>query len=654
MLIIDIRHDATQVSVGSYFADSVYLILFILAGRSLEAYAKTRTGDAITGLGALRPSTAILLDQPSITDSTLTASLGNTGKVFESASVDTSTITRTAGRLDEELSVRVEHLDIGDTIRIPAGSLPPADGLVVSGETTFDESALTGESMPVRKTVNDEIHTGTTNIGGGIIMRVTRLGENTMLDRIISAVSDATARKAPIEKLAEQLTAVFVPAVVYLTLIVLIVWLSLTLSGVISPGDSGSHGQGGRMGSNGEKVFWAIEFAIATLVVACPCGIGLAVPCATAVGNGIAAQLGVIAAGGGEAFVKATQVSTIVFDKTGTLTLGQMSVTKEQWAKGRFASEAERGFVMRAIRQIELQSTHPLAQAIATFFSSSSADAAGPKVDIKVVKSTEIAGQGILASIESRREGRKAWFAIGNAALMLDQGIKLEPTHLSSLEEWSNAGQSVVFIASKFGSEDAESSIVCVLGVSDTPRPSTASSLADLRKRGIRCVMLSGDHGRTVRAIGRQLAFEPQDIHGDTTPQGKAAFIAQLQSQDRPVLASRLISSGLLSLFRTPRNRSQKEVVMFIGGKSKVLLIISKLRTLRSYTAFHQRPGSQLTPLQMASTTPWRYPPQTSRSVWDTAHRSFSPLPTLSSSLPTSKSSPVYSTWHPESLSVKS
>ena len=181
---------------------------------------------------------------------------------------------------DKVIQVSVDALELGDTILIQPGSIPPADGSIISGQTTVDESSLTGESLPVAKGPGDMLVCGTTNLTSAVMLRVEKLGDATVLEKIVRAVADAQGRKAPIERLADQISGVFVPIIVWLALIILAIWLGVSLGHVI-PDDYVPMGQGG----TGDRVFFAFEFMIAVLVVACPCGIGLAAPTAQAVGG---------------------------------------------------------------------------------------------------------------------------------------------------------------------------------------------------------------------------------------------------------------------------------------------------------------------------------------------------------------------------------
>ena len=539
MLIIDVTSPGLS-SVGSYFDSCVFLIMFILLGRVLEAYAKSRTTDAVSLLGQLRPETALLVENSKelglhmVTSSTSSEEPGSS-----------STSTR---------SVPVEHLEKGDLILVPPGSLPPTDGVIVSGQTTFDESSLTGESKPIKKGPGDDVFTGTTNLSGAVTVSITTTSGETMLEKIMRAVSDASGHKAPIEKLAERLTGVFVPTIIYLALAVLAIWIILAGTGVLA----GEHD-----GKGGGTYFFAIEFAIATLVVACPCGIGLAVPCANAVGTGLVAKEGVLAATGGEAFLGATQVDVVVLDKTGTLTEGKSSVTDTRWFGSEYVGEKGEEVVGSIVQEVENGSTHPLARGIVTYLeqfgiSSRQAD---------VLDTQEVAGRGLRskASVNDRAFG----VLVGNVALMTDNGIELSTEQKETIKGWSAEAKSVVLVALRPESApEMPYHLVSAYALSDPPRQTTPAALSVLRKLGLEVKMLSGDNVATAQAVGKMVGIEAKDVIAGVGPEGKADVIRSLQAETAsagsPWLRGKL--AGLPFAKRMGASRANKpKRVMFVG-----------------------------------------------------------------------------------------
>lgn len=570
MLIIDVTSSPSMESVGSYFDSCVFLIMFILLGRVLEAYAKSRTTDAVSLLGQLRPETALLVDdtvyEPELTlvaSSSPDDSLKATTSIEKHSEGDAQPVI---GKQSTR-NVPVEHLEKGDVILIPPGSLPPTDGVVVSGHTAFDESSLTGESRPIKKGPGDEVFTGTTNLSGAITIRITTTAGETMLEKIMRAVSEASGHKAPIEKLAETLTGVFVPTIVYLAIVILVIWLSLAGANVLT-----GHGDG----KGGGEYFFAIEFAIATLVVACPCGIGLAVPCANAVGTGLVAKAGVLATTGGEAFLGATQISIVVLDKTGTLTIGKSTVTDQRhWPVPSGSGGGDTGSALSPVhmdamvREVERGSTHPLAQGIVAQLDQKLSASSHGTVEVKSTE--EVAGRGVVSTVEV--DGESTDILIGNAALLSDHGVVLDPQQEQVINAWSEDAKSVVLVAIRPSHLSLHPTnpfrMVSAYGLSDPPRESTSPALAALRGMGMQVKMLSGDNRATAIAVGKTIGISPEDVIADVSPQGKADIVRSLQSAGSPFPpppSSRL--STWLSHLPLPRVRTKAVYprrVMFVG-----------------------------------------------------------------------------------------
>ncbi|WVQ96615.1 hypothetical protein IAU59_003720 [Kwoniella sp. CBS 9459] len=602
MLILDIKASPDSESIGTYFDSGVFIIMFILLGRTLEAYAKSRTTDAVSLLGTLRPDTALLVEEEVAVALEREVSQERDEEAEElhgrhseetattsEAEVLAKTVSHTPTAPTVPMpgesapsvtrSVPLDHLEIGDILLIPPGSLPPTDGILVTGHTTFDESSLTGESHPATKVAGDEIFTGTVNLTSAITLRVTHLAEDTMLEKIIRAVSDASSRKAPLELIAEKLTGIFVPIIVYFALFVLAIWLALSLTGTVDSEDQA-----------GGRVFFALEFAIACLVVACPCGIGLAVPCANAVGNGVAAKVGILASGGGEAFLAATKITKVVFDKTGTLTVGKSVVTDEEWLvpKQGSAKKAEE-MIRRCIEEVERGSTHPLAVGLVEHLERANAanteadDSMSRTLTVQVLETQEIAGRGLKATLEvtitdNERLSRRTDVIIGNVAHMTDHSVELDTAHHDLVDKWSSEAKSVVLVATRptptptptktsevgAGSSSTLStrgttadsqnqnqygqtpySISAMFSLSDPPRPTSASLIAKLRQRGISVSMLSGDNESTARAVGAMVGLGEDEVKGGVGPEGKAEVIRSMQA--------------------AIKGKEGREMVMFVG-----------------------------------------------------------------------------------------
>ncbi|OCL03271.1 hypothetical protein AOQ84DRAFT_249348, partial [Glonium stellatum] len=372
--IAELARAATRQSSGdltdSYFDSVVFLTMFILIGRFLEAYSKAKTGDAVTSLGKLRPDQAILIDSNK--------------------------------QGDQKISV--DLLEIGDVVRVPHGTSPPFDGVVLEGTASFDESSLTGESRPVSKASGDTVYSGTINKGGPITVRITTVSGTSMLDQIINVVREGQTRRAPVERAADVITSHFVPFVVFVAIVTWLVWLGLGMSGTL-PSDW-------RDSSSGAWPLWSLRFAIAVFVVACPCGIGLAAPTALFVGGGLAAKHGILVKGGGEAFQEASALDCIVFDKTGTLTQGgDPAVAEHEVLEGHDAPA-----ILDMVRRLEESSSHPVARAIVSFCLSQPQPQPGQQS--ATTDMDEVPGKGLKGSFAGSSS-----LIIGNEAFMADHAV---------------------------------------------------------------------------------------------------------------------------------------------------------------------------------------------------------------------------------------
>ena len=413
--------------------------------------------------------------------------------------------------------IHIDEIELGDLILIPPGSNPPADGEIVDGSTTVDESSLTGESVPVPKSLGDKLFTGTMNITSAVTVRVTKLGNETALQQIVRAVGESLNRKAPIEELADRITAVFVPIVVYLTLVVLAIWLAVSLTPGTIPLDwfPNSHPQ------TADRVFFAFQFAIALLAIACPCGIGLAAPAAQAVGASMAVKAGILAQGGGTAFQLATQVDTVVFDKTGTLTKGSPEVVMAEILR-------DDSWILEAVRLIEEGSTHPLAAALVKYANSKVVESHS---QLKILEMEEVAGRGTKGRLMA--ESHTMSFRLGSEAFMEDAIL---PTSYDSAtaQDWKQRGNSVVILSlSRPESTSAveQLSIAARFAISDPPRDEATRVIASLKRSGKSVWMLSGDNITTARAVGHELGIGPSNIKAGVLPQEKSAFIQELKEQ---------------------------------------------------------------------------------------------------------------------------
>ncbi|KKY26166.1 putative copper-transporting p-type atpase [Diplodia seriata] len=460
-----------------YFDSVVFLTMFLLFGRFLEAYSKTKTGDAVTALGSLRPNEAVLVDTVQMRDQ----------------------------------KVSVDLLEVGDVVRVQHGSTPPFDGTVMDASAKFDESSLTGESRLVSKEVGDTVYSGTVNKGSPIQVKLTSISGSSMLDQIIKVVREGQTRRAPVERVADMITSHFVPVVVAVAITTWIIWLSLGLSGSLPEDYRSNH--------SGSWELWSLRFAIALFVVACPCGIGLASPTALFVGGGLAARHGILVKGGGEAFQEASSLDCIVFDKTGTLTQGgEPAVTDAE-----LLSPLEEDEVCGLAKRLEESSSHPIATAISTF-------AASKKMrEYQVIDIQELPGKGLKGTFKTvEPQPRTVEAIIGNEALLTDHNVIVPAATHGVLDGWKRQGKSVALMAT-CTSPDGPWALTADFAIADALRPEARSTVEALQARGIDVWMLSGDNPTTAVAVGAQVGIPSSNVIAGVLPDQKAEKILYLQ-----------------------------------------------------------------------------------------------------------------------------
>ncbi|KAK4197351.1 E1-E2 ATPase-domain-containing protein [Triangularia verruculosa] len=477
---------AAETHDGNFYYDTVvFLTLFLLMGRYIESYSKKRTGDAVELLAKLRPTTAILVD--------------GYGTTKEGDEV-----------------VKADLLDFGDIVRVPHGASPPSDGVVISGDSSFDESSLTGESRLVKKVSGDQVFSGTVNKGSSLLVRITGVAGHSLLDQIVSVVREGQTKQAKIERVADYLTSYFVPSITAFAILTWIVWMSL--------------GYGGRLpehflsDTTGGWIAFSLQFAIAVFVVACPCGLGLAAPTAIFVGSGLAANHGILAKGGGEAFEKASRIDCVVFDKTGTLTTGgEPRITDSEIYAER---TPEKKTLLAALKAVEENSSHPIARAIISFCN---AEEDLPKVTADSLH--ELPGKGMKAVCQPTAPETLFELIVGNEALMKDFGVAISSEVERSLEKWKQEAKSIALIATKALQDPASTTwaLAAALSISDPIRPEAKVVIAALQESGTRVWMLSGDNPTTATAVAQQLGIPAGQVIAGVLPAGKADQIKYLQ-----------------------------------------------------------------------------------------------------------------------------
>jgi Cu+-exporting ATPase len=457
--------------VDNYTGIAAMIMAFHLTGRYMEARARGKASEAIRKLLEMGSKTAFVL-------------------------VD-----------GQEKEIPLEELAVGDVFIVRPGQKVPTDGRIVRGESSLDESMATGESMPVNKTVGDQVIGATVNQTGVFHAEATKIGKDTFLAQVIRLVEDAQGTKVPIQEFADRVTAVFVPIVLGLALITLLMWLLIPaqVSAVlvqlreilpwIKPHTA-------HVGS----ISLAIVSTVAVLVIACPCALGLATPTALMVGSGIGAENGVLIRRG-EAIQLLQYIDTIVFDKTGTITKGKPEVT-DIIAHG--TSEAD---LLGMSAAAEKGSEHPLALAVVK-----AAEAKGIRVpDLDAFES--ITGHGITATVAGRK------IAVGSRRLMKEKGVDV--TDMESQGRFlEQQGKTVIFAAEG-------SALLGILAVADTVKDDSVSAINEFKKMGLRTVMLTGDNERTAQAIAASVGID--EVHADIMPEGKVLQIRELQSKGAKV-----------------------------------------------------------------------------------------------------------------------
>lgn len=507
------RTGGTKGSNSSYFDSVVFLTLFLLCGRLAEAHMKARSGDAVAALGKLRPDEAILI-------------------VDGEGDNHSKTTTR----------ISVDLIDIGDCVKVPLGSSPACDGVLLDDTASFDESSLTGEARIVQKCSGEQIYSGTINKGSAITMRVTAPAGSSTLDSIIQVVREGQSKRAPVERIADLLTAYFVPVVTAIAIITWIIWLAL--------GTSGTLPQTWLDTERGGWEFWSLQFAIAVFVIACPCGLGLAAPTALFVGSGLAAKRGILVKGGGEAFQEASKLDAIIFDKTGTLTEGVEPKVVEHMVLGDDSAD-HKNLVLAMLRAAEESSSHPMAKAAVHFCALNQSER------LHMLYADEIAGCGIKAAFEIDGGPHGCETLIGNEALILKYGIGWPTDARDRLKAWKASGYSVMIQAVKFGSMPWE--VYGIFATADPLRPEAREVVESLQARGVEVWMLSGDNERTAKAVGVRVGIPPSNVIAGVLPAEKADKVRYLQ---RSLIPKR--GKGLHTL--ASRKRSQARVAMVGDG----------------------------------------------------------------------------------------
>jgi Cu+-exporting ATPase len=431
-----------------YFETAAVIIALILVGKYLEARAKSQTSAAIKALIGLQAKTARVL------------------------------------RGGVEADVPLAEVRVGDVVIVRPGEKVPVDGIITSGQSSLDESMLTGESMPVQKGAGDTVIGATLNRTGSFQFRATRVGKDTALSQIVKLVQEAQGSKAPVQRLVDQVSSVFVPVVIGIALVTFAVWYLV----------SGDFTQ-------------AMMFAVAVLVIACPCALGLATPTAIMVGTGTGAEHGILIKNA-EALERASSLTTIVFDKTGTITEGQPAVTD-------VVSSIADTELLRLAASVERGSEHPLGEAVVRAANERGLTLEQPE------SFTALAGHGVQARVDGRN------VLIGSPRLMREQGIDIAPLE-DAIARLQGEAKTAVVVA-------ADGQALGVLGIADPVKATSRAAITALKHQGVQVLMLTGDNRRTAEAIARRVGLEPNEVLAEVLPEMKAAEVKRVQEAGRVV-----------------------------------------------------------------------------------------------------------------------
>lgn len=437
----DDMHLVHQYSMDLYFESAGTILTLITLGKLLESKAKRKTTDAITGLINLRPQTAVVI------------------------------------RDGKQTEVPIDQVAAGDIVAVKQGGAVPVDGIIVSGSCTVDESIITGESMPVEKQTGDSVIGAAINLSGYAEVRATKVGQDSTLNQIIKLVEEASATKAPVARLADKISGVFVPVVIAIAVVAAVVWLLL-----------------------GYGTEFALSTGIAVLVISCPCALGLATPTAIMTGTGRGAQMGILIKSA-EALETAGHIDTVVLDKTGTITEGKPRVTDI------IPLSADKQELLSAALAVESLSEHPLARAVVEY---------AKKTDCKELKAegfVSCGGKGVSAEVQG-----KTVYA-GNIRLMQEKGIDVSEQR-QTIDTLAQQGKTPLFFAKN-------KSIMGIIAVADVVKETSAAAVKEFKDMNIDVVMLTGDNKATAKAIGDSCGID--NVVAEVLPQDKEQQVRQLQ-----------------------------------------------------------------------------------------------------------------------------
>ncbi|WP_400192708.1 heavy metal translocating P-type ATPase [Hymenobacter sp. B81] len=476
-----------------YYDTTATIIALILLGKVLELRAKTQTSAAIKALMGLQAKTA--------------------------------RVVRPDGR---EADVPIEQVQPGDLVVVRPGEKVATDGIIEEGHSAIDEAMLTGESLPVEKRAGDPVFGATLNKTGSFRFRVSKVGADTMLAQIVKLVEDAQGSRAPIQRLADQVSAVFVPSVVVIAILTFVLWF------VLAPVET--------------RLPLALVNFVAVLIIACPCALGLATPTAIMVSTGKGAEHGVLIRNA-EALEKAYQVNTVLLDKTGTITRGEPAVTNFWPAAGQDAAQ-----LLALAAAVERQSEHPLAEAVVRYAQAQAA-AVWPATGFRAVE-----GRGAAAEVNGQA------VLIGNARLLAEAGVSLPPALHQQAEALLAQVQTVLYLA-------VDGQAAGLIGVADTVRDTSAAAIRHLQRLGIEVVMMTGDNPQTAAQVAAQVGIKR--YFAEVLPQDKAGKVQELQAEGRTVA---MVGDGI----NDAPALAQADIGLAMGGGTDVAMEAAGITLMRS------------------------------------------------------------------------